>query len=431
MGFLSDLFKARTVQNEKESQYYKAFEGLMRRFTAMFIPDNPKSYIDEGFKKNGDLYSVINYIVEKAAVVPFKLKRRTKDGFEYVDSHPLLELLKKPNKQQGGQELLSQFYGFKLTTGNSYLYAPRLEHGLNKGQTLLLRVLPAPIVEIVKGDFTTPVKGYKLLTDIGSEQSFAEDDVMHSKYWSPESDAHTSMYGMSPIKASLMTLTKSNENYKAAVETYQNAGIRGIISSDGREGWTVEQAEKLERKWNRKYFSGKTKGKIAMTGGAVKWQNIGLSPLDMNLVNDKFASLRDFCNIYKVSSALFNDPTNKTYNNMEAARKAAYTDAIMPLVNDFVSEMNRWLVSSYGDDLVLEADYSSIPELQKDMKDLSTWLKEAFWIKGKDKQRLMGVAEDDAMDLYFIPANYMTLEHMQGVSDDDLSKYLKGIKDYE
>ena len=69
---------------------------------------------------------------------------------------------------------------------------------------------------------------------------------------------------------------------------------------------------------------------ILIAGAKLGWVNMGLSPVDLQLLESEKITLRELCNVYGVNSALFNDPDNKTYNNMKEAKKEMLTQVVLP-----------------------------------------------------------------------------------------------------
>lgn len=73
----------------------------------------------------------------------------------------------------------------------------------------------------------------------------------------------------------------------------------------------------------------------------------------------------------------------KTYSNMGTARKAAWTDCIMPNFDAFVKMYNEILVypveQYVRQGIKFIADYSEVEELSEGMKDKVDWMTAAGW----------------------------------------------------
>src|ERR1700733_14764590 len=79
------------------------------------IGDDPRSYIRDGYRKNPNVYAVIEMIARTAAKAHYKLFDVTNPaGKVEVIQHPLLDLLLRPNPYQGRAEFIENVFGFKL-----------------------------------------------------------------------------------------------------------------------------------------------------------------------------------------------------------------------------------------------------------------------------------------------------------------------------
>lgn len=400
------------------------------------IDDNPREQINKGYLYNPDVYAIVNMITNASKGIKwyayevkdqkkfskyerlpteakqFQLEKvyRTKEQAleEVADpNNPLVRLLNRPNPLHGWAEFIEGVLGFKLVTGNSYIHGVMLENGANAGLINELWVMPSQFMRIKAGKGVEEVvTGYEL--EIGTYRTpFSPDEVLHLKYWNPDYESRGShLYGLSPLRASSRVVKQSNDSYTAQASMLQNSGAMGILSVDP-ESMTYEQAETLQRDYYTKYGGPAKRGKIVIAGAKMQWQQIGMSPVDLNIIESQKMSLRDLCNVYGINSALLNDPDNKVYNNVKEARRALYMEKVLPELDTLRDEMNRWLVAPInaktGKQYHLDYDLESIPALQADMKLVMEQMRDAWWTTGNEKRMAMGYDEDPVMAGYFIP----------------------------
>src|SRR5690606_23683587 len=293
-------------------------------------------------------------------------------------------------------------------------------------------VLPSPLVEIVFGSTFNPVRGFTFKYHPDKRLEIPKEECLHLKTWNPETNNFGSnLYGMSPIKAALRLLTQSNSAYAANTKSFQNMGAAGVFSrKSGQDAeLTQEQARQLKKDWDEKADG--TNNRVHFTSAQLDWTQLGLSPVDMAILESQKLSFRQFCNIFKFPSTILNDNENSSFNNILEAKKALYEDVIKPELYALRDELNRWLVPAYGENLYLDPDFSGIEALQENMKEKAEWLNTAWWIKGIDKQRLSHQQEDAEMDKYFIPAGIQ--EYGKEITPDELEKELTrlGIQEYK
>ena len=420
----------------------------------IFQDDNHREQIQKGYLYNPDVYSIVNLITNAAHGVKWvlhevkdvqkadrymrlpteakqyqleKVWRLKEQSFEEVhdESNHLYRLLQRPNPMQGWSEFIQKMLGFKLVTGNAYIHGVLLENGVNAGLVNELWVMPSQYMQINAAKGTeTIVTGYTL--DYSSAKTrFSPEEVLHLKYWNPEYEsAGSHLYGLSPLRAASRVVRQSNDAYTAQSALLQNSGAMGILAVDP-ETMDQEQGELLERSYYSKYGGPHKRGKIVITAAKLDWQQIGMSAVDLNIIESQKFSLRDLCNIYNVNSALLNDPDNKVYNNVKEARRALYMEKVLPELDSMRDELNRWLVERYntktGKRYHIDYDLESIPALQADMKLVMEQVKDAWWLTGNERRVAMGYDSAPEMEQFFLPVSLIP----SGMTMDDTEKALK------
>ena len=442
----------------KPQEPIKVSKSIDRNFAQMiynqigkapvFGEDTFQTYVEKGYQYNADVYSVINLITRKAATAPpilyevkdekafqrYKsftaniskpqdvaeaLNLRSKAMIEVSEDHPIIKTLLNPNDFQSYYEFMDNFLGFKLITGNSYIYGVGPSTGSNAGKFKQLYILPAHLVRIVSNGRYEPVSGYTLTTKYDT-QELSADKVLHSKYWNPDYSTEGShLYGQSPLRAALRVMQQSNDAQTASVKLFQNTGAMGILYDASEDAQlSPEQARELQRKWKAEYGNVESMGDIIVTASKIGWQKLGLSPVDLAIIDSMKMNLRQMCNVYRVNSALLNDPDNKTYNNMYEARKALISDAILPELISARSDLNKWLVEPYnkseGKKYFLDFDLSVFPELQEDKKEQIQYLERAWWLTPNQKLQEMGYGynPDPLMDKIYVSIQVQPIDKM-------------------
>ena len=221
-------------------------------------------------------------------------------------------------------------------------------------------------MEIVSGGLMQPVKEYTL--QYNGEYKIPADAICHIKDFTPYFDGSGSnLYGQSPLKAGLRSLTTNNEAVQTGVKYLQNQTARGILTTQEEDGINEVQAQQLKDKFRQAHQGSNNAGDILISPKKMSWVNFGLSATDLSLIEQYNASVKDLCNIYNVPVQMLNNTDSATYNNMKEAKKALYQNCVIPEMLKIRDELNRWLVPMYGDKLFLDFDFSVIPELQEEM----------------------------------------------------------------
>ncbi len=447
---------------QTSEQYNRAIYNYLGN-TIIWNPENDQTYIDDGYRKNSTIYSLVNIITKAASTIPYHIYRKVDDNnykrykamtsgvadpnvmykanmlkkhalveLEHTDLHKLLE---RPNPAQSYASWISELVAFGKLTGNRYIYGIGPETGDNINKYTELYVMPSQIVEINSGGMMKPIESYTI--EYNGTYKIPSEQMLHIKDFNPYYDGTGShLYGQSPLKAGLRSMTTNNEATESGVKFLQNQTARGILMSE--EGDLNEvQAQQLKDKFRRDHQGSKKAGDIIITPKKLSWVNFGLNASDMSLIEQYNASIKDLCNIYNVPVQLLNNTESSTYNNMKEAKKALYQNCVIPELVKIQDELNRWLAPKYGEDICIEYDFSVIPELQEETDKIVDQMTKAWWLTPNEKRAAMSYDHDEDNDVlndYYIPANLIPVSgdpvEMPEPSpiEDDMDKRIKNIQ---
>ena len=440
MASLLDRFKSIISKNAQQTaqQYNNAIYNWLGE-SIVWNPENDDSYITEGYRKNSTIYALVNLITKAATTIPFQVYEKTNENdykrykamtsgtFDASTIHKaamlqkrslvelqdteLHQLLERPNPAQSYNSFIGELIAFGKLTGNRYIYGIGPDTGANVGKYTELYVMPSQIMEIVSGGIMKPVSKYKI--EYNGTFEIPAEEICHIKDFNPYYDGTGShLYGQSPLRAGLRSLTTNNEAVKTGVKYLQNQTARGLLMSD--EGDINEvQAQQLKDKFRKQFQGSDNAGDVIITPKKLSWVNFGLNAADVSLIEQYNASIKDLCNIYNVPVQLLNNTESSSYNNMKEAKKALYQNCVIPELLKIKDELNRWLAPKYGDKLCIEFDFSVIPELQEETDKVVDQLSKAWWITPNEKRAAMNYGKDEEttqLDDYYIPANLIPVQ---------------------
>lgn len=418
-----------------------------------------EAYIKKAYQLNADVYSIISFIAGKVAITPFGLyevkdqkallkykslssnhyskdteKLKTKALKQVEGNHRILNMLNKaPNDYMTASEFKYGSTVYRLATGNTYIrgFGPEAE----PTKFVEMHLLPTQWTLSMGGGQYNAVRAYRMTWDAEEIPTW---QVSHSKYFNPDfqfpSNPH--MVGQSPLQAAANAVNRSNSGYEASTKAFQNGGMAGILYQDGGQDLTDPQRQDLQEHIDKKVSGAGNYKQILAASSKLGWLKIGESPVDLGVLDSLAADLRTLCNIFHLNSALFNDPENKTFNNISEARKAAITDAVLPELTAMRDQYNLWLVPGWekadGKKYFIDYDASVFPELAASMKDLAEWLERAWWITPNEKREQMDYdkIEDPAFDEPFVPIGVTPLSAAtpeDGQSDAEFQKAFNNL----
>jgi HK97 family phage portal protein len=428
--------------------------------SAPIYPDWTATQAAACYINSDHVYSVINKIAETTALIPFyvyyqkeekQLKKlvaltsrqfyTTKGIFDIMlmqakaledapETDPVVKLLNNPNQYQSQQEFFLACFCYYLLAGECFIYKYRSRDGANSGQVTELHVLaPSNIILHVTESYPQTVSSYEFV--IGGKTIYKEipvEDIIHIRKFNPDTtlgfDFHSNISrwrGLSPLLPAKKLLTRLSAADDAAVFQLQNGGLPGIIYDKSLNNEDISQPA-LDLM--REHFFGyirkpENKGAPFFSAGEKGYIEIGLKLADMEVTQLQNIDFKRLCNIYKISTILFNSEVAATESNVEEMVKQMYTNVCLPLAYTFRDKFNSALVnetsSSDKKKRFIDVDISGITELQDDYQQLANVLA-TLPITPTGNQMLelfkFDRVEDPMMDKNLVKAGYSLLEDL-------------------
>lgn len=352
---------------------------------AVWTPRQYDRLTEEGYRKNVIVYRAVNLIARGAASVPWRLYR----GNDELHQHPLLDLLHTPNPRLGGSAFIESMLNYLLLSGNSYIEAVCD----TQGQPVELYTLRPDRMKVIPGaqgfpeafEYTVDGKGRKISVDPHKGHSA----VLHLKLFHPLND----WYGMSPIEAAATAIDQHNAVAQHNLSLLQNGGRpSGALLMKGTNYQTQEQKQEFVDDFREAYSGEGQAGKIMVMEGDLAWQEMGLSPKDLDFVEGKCLSAREIAQAFNVPPMLVGIHGDATFANYKEARYHLWEDTILPLLDYVIDELNHWLVRAFGPDLRLTYDIDKIPALAQRREEAWGKISQANFLTINEKRRAVGYA---------------------------------------
>lgn len=373
---------------------------------AVATPANYENFAEKGYNKNQLVYVCIHKIATSCAGIEwdlYKKKKGSKDKTE-IEESPLIDLLDRPNPMQARAAFIESVIAYYLLAGNSYIEQV-------KGN------LAAPPVELwsdrpdrmkIIGGINGYPRAYQY-TSSGKNKLWEVDfvnmksDILHLKTFHPTND----WYGLSPLQVAMMQVDQSNAGNKWNLSMLQNSATpSGVLqmeqtAANPRGNLTDEQFARLKKEMEENYQGSRNTGRPMLLEGGLKWQQMSISPKDMDFIKGAEVTEHAIAKIFGVPGEIIG--LGKTiYNNYEEARCAFYEETILPLMDYLQGELNRWLVPQYGEGMCLEYDKDDIEALQYKRQIKMTMLKDANFLTQNEKREAAGYEESEGWDVFVI-----------------------------
>jgi HK97 family phage portal protein len=338
------------------------------------------------------------------------------------DGDPIADLLEDPflgfNKYDGWEAIFITL----LTQGEVFLYKLKPDLGVNAGRTQKLGFM-YPQYTILKVTQTYPkeVVGYDYIVDgVKVIENIPKEDVIHIKYFNPRLPTTPDQFrGLSPLKVLARRLTRIDKALSTSVSQLQNGGVPGIVY-DKTPG--LDAAVITSRRDNfLKYLTNENNtGAPYFAANELGYLEIGLSLVDMEVAALDKIDFKKLCNAYGISDRLLNNDATGSEVSDDNARKALYTNAVLPMVTRIAEALNKALIGEYTDKKrFISADITEVPELQADMKELAAILSSLpIMIPNNILEAFnFGTIDDDIMNKVYVKSGYTALEDIQPIAD--------------
>ncbi|MDV3982801.1 hypothetical protein CMT48_17175 [Elizabethkingia anophelis] len=448
--------KGDDATKEYNNAFNKAFLQFLGGLSAKYDYDN-KTYLEKGYGHNPDVYAVITQQAEKIRTVPYVIKKvkdrqakRRYDLFEYsmkgelqlnhfrkrldlqTKAYEDMEMpfpLEDPNPNQTWGEIWALYEVFMQTTGNAYLYMVSPENGANAGQPMQVYILPSHLMKIVlKKDaelmtVENPIDYYMLIEGDQYIQ-FDEKDIIHIKLPNPFYDMSGSyLYGLSPIRALLRVIESSNDALDQNVSTMKNAGMFGFFSGKN-DVLTNEQILQLKEKLRAMDKDPSRLAKIAGLSVPIEFTRLSLNTDELKPFDYLRYNQKQICNVLGWSDKLLNNDEGAKYSNVKEARKTVITDHVVPRLILLQEALNKKFIPRFKgyENCVIEWDYTELPEMQEDIKDLVEWYSKAPVTANEFRTALrLETLDEEGMNTVWIEGSKKRIDEV-GLTQDELNK---------
>lgn len=327
------LFKKKTLPNlERKFSGAWALHGKLP--AATWSKRTYAAFSKEAFQYNVIAYSAITRMASAVSNIRFQVRV----GNEVLTEHPLLTLLARPNPAQSGHDWWTTRVGYILLSGN--LYDEAVVEG---GRLLELWPVRPDRMEIIPSRTGLPA-GYKYEFG-GNKKTWAADPftgeslINHTKLFSPLDD----WYGMSPVEAAAYGVDQHNEGVNWVQSLLQNAARpSGALVVDADAPLGDDEFKHLKAEIEAQYTGSDNAGRPMLLEGGLDWKQMGMSPVDMEILKAREMAARDISLAFGVPPLLLNIPGDNTYANYREARLGFYEDTVIPFVNYQLAELNHF-----------------------------------------------------------------------------------------
>lgn len=292
----------------------------------------------------GIVYSCIDAIANAVASNKFGVYKKGKDQSEEL-THPIVQLLDKPNDFQTGVDLFYLLSSHIDTHGQAFLYPVK---NLGGGIIKEMYVLDPASMTIIKGE-NSMIGGYVFRNPKGVRIPFNADEIVPIFRPNP----YNQLEGVSTIEMSKRAIQAdlNAQNFNSAF--FENgASPSGALSTENTLG--KEQFERLKEQFNDEYKGVANAHKTLLLENGLKYQQVQLSQKDMDFVNQRNLTRDEILSIFKVPKTIvaITDDVNRA--NAETSDYVFMARVVKPRIELIFEKLNRFLLPMFANTQNLE-----------------------------------------------------------------------------
>lgn len=319
----------------------------------------------ESYQMNAVSYRCVKMISDAAASVPLIVT----EGGTIMETHPFLDLIKRPNRFESRIELMNRITSFLLLAGNSYLEPVMID-----GEIKELFCLRPDRMTVTTGPRGYPVAyNYKVgQTEVPYKvPRTGQMPILHFREFHPTDDH----YGLSPVEPAAHSIDVHNQSniFAKALLDNQARPSGALVYSGGESGMeslSDESFVRLKNELEEKYQGSKNAGRPMLLEGGLDWKPLSLAPKDLEYTESKQQSARDIALAFGVPPQLLGIPGDNTYTNYSQAVRALYRQTVIPLLVHICGDMTQFFEPTYGSDFEVKPDLDNLTALSEERKEL-------------------------------------------------------------
>lgn len=330
----------------------------------------------------------VNMITDEVKhILPLLFNTKTN---EFIDEHPILDLLDNPNTNMNYSSFIEIFCMYLYVTGNNFMVAT----GPENRPPLELFIIPPQDISITPssidggaqsymasggGTYSRPESAldksrYRFFLD--NQSGIRTSELWHSKIASPISSfgafggQSNSLFGLSPLTPHQYNLQLYIECNIHNISVLKRGGLPSLIMNL-KNTVDDDQYQRLTEQLEHFHSGSNNAGrKMIVEGSEIEIQELKSDAKDMDFQNLQKMVTQDLFRAYKIPPAMVAEEAMK-FNNYKESKVSFYESSVLKKLDKIFSELTQFLMHRYpnSENLVLTYNRNAIPELEPERMD--------------------------------------------------------------
>jgi HK97 family phage portal protein len=312
------------------------------------------AYVKEGYQLNVVVYRAVREICRAVSDLEIEVVNPAGD---VVTGHPALVLLARPNPTQGFDGWIGEAFTNYLLTGEiAVLRYPEAARPVELWNANPLHIK----VEPGRGGMPS-----KYIHDLGNAKREFPVEYPSGRcqmFFMKMYDPLDYWRGQAPLVAAGLAADTHNAGMRWNYALLRNsARPSGVIKLSAEAGGEVIARLK---EWFKAAFQGeRNAGEIPVLPAGAEWQAMDQTARDMDFMNTQKEAAKLIASAFGVPLPLIDNDAS-TFNNLEQAKERFYTDTVLPMFREFLSQFGNWLLPLFGEGLRFQVNEDKIGALE-------------------------------------------------------------------
>jgi HK97 family phage portal protein len=368
---------------------------------AQYLEVNYETIVKHGWRKNELIFACTEKISNTASQVALKvIDKKTK---KELPDHDLQKLIKRPNGGVTEYEFWRTSIATMWLAGDCFYEIERSRSGKPVALWWLRPDWVTVIPSMDRKKHPDGVARYEYHAPGTEATPLKKSDMLVFKGFDPINPHR----GWSRAAVAARVGAADNEATDFVTAFWQNNGVpTGLLKTKAKITDTI--AREIRQRWAALYHGIKNMIKApAVLGHEAEYQKVGLDFKEMDFKNlDQRSEVR-ICMVMDVPPVIVGaliGLLRSTYDNVENAQKMWWHNTLVPLYEYLDDQLMEKFAVNFGDDIELKWDFTKVPALQEDTKELWARNRYAFTdgvMKLNEAREGIGLDRDEEFgDLY-------------------------------
>ena len=300
------------------------------------------------------VWACVKLLAETAASLPLTIYKKEENGREEAKEHPLTQLFNgKVNRYQTKNEFFETLFLNLIVHGNAYVLIDKLGNRI-------VSLLPLMSSQITVEMLSDGELVYQYIQENGNVVVLSAARVWHLKLMG------SGTIGMSPLAYQRNSLGIAQAAESAVTKIYSNgAKPSGVLTVDK----FLTPAQRSEVRASFSDLTSSNNDRLLVLEGGFKFNQVSLSPQDIELLASRKFQIAEICRWYGVPSVMVNDNNGTSVwgTGIEQIMQGFYKLTMRPLLEKVEQSMKVHLASLIERDSI-EFEFNFDALLRADIK---------------------------------------------------------------